>query len=95
LPPIPLIRIAGPRPVYRPMRRPPFMTGRRVFPGGEGVTRWAEAAADEIDATAQYVRTHDAPQMLADFKQLVRRNPGAWVVGAAVVGVLMGRGFRK
>jgi hypothetical protein len=65
------------------------------LPGGEGATRWAEAAADEIDATAQYVRTHDAPQMLADFKQLVRRNPGAWVIGAAVVGVLVGRGFRK
>jgi ABC-type transporter Mla subunit MlaD len=69
--------------------------GAPRLPGGEGVARWAEAAADEIDATAQYVRANNTPQMLADFKQLVRRNPGAWVLGAAVVGVLVGRGFRK
>ena len=69
--------------------------GAPRLPGGEGVARWAEAAADEIDATAQYVRGHNAHQMLADLKQVVRRNPGAWVLGAAVVGVLVGRGFRK
>lgn len=65
------------------------------LPGGEGVTRLAEAAAEQIDATAQYVREHNSQQMMADLKQFVRRHPGAAVVGAAVVGVLVGRGFRK
>jgi hypothetical protein len=33
--------------------------------------------------------------MMADVKQFVTRHPGAAVVGAAVVGILVGRGFRK
>jgi ElaB/YqjD/DUF883 family membrane-anchored ribosome-binding protein len=69
--------------------------GAARLPGGKGVTRLAEATAKEIDATAQYVREHTTQQMMADLKQFVRRHPGASVVGAAVVGVLVGRGFRK
>jgi ElaB/YqjD/DUF883 family membrane-anchored ribosome-binding protein len=63
--------------------------------GGERVTQLAEAAADRIDATAQYVREHNTQQMMADVKQFVSRHPGASVVGAAVLGILVGRGFRK
>jgi hypothetical protein len=33
--------------------------------------------------------------MLADLKEVVRRHPGASVVGAVVVGVLVGLGLRK
>jgi ABC-type transporter Mla subunit MlaD len=65
------------------------------LPGGEGVTRLAKAAAEEIDTTAQYVREHNMQQMIADLKQFVTRYPAAAVVGAAVMGVLVGRGFRK
>jgi ABC-type transporter Mla subunit MlaD len=65
------------------------------LPGGQRVTRFAEAAAEDIDATAQYVRAHTTHQMLADLKQVVRRHPGAAMVGAAMVGVLVGRSFRK
>jgi ABC-type transporter Mla subunit MlaD len=63
------------------------------LPGGEGVTRLAETAAEEIDATAQYVREHNTQQMMADLKQFVRRHPGASVVGAAVLGIFVGRGL--
>lgn len=63
--------------------------------GGEGVAQIAEAAAARIDATAQYLREHNTQQMIADVKQFVSRHPGASVVGAAVVGILVGRGFRK
>ena len=63
--------------------------------GGEGVTQLAEAAAKGIDATARYVREHNTQQMMADLKQFVTRHPGASVAGAAVVGMLVGRGFRK
>ena len=63
--------------------------------GGEGVTQFAAAAADGIDATAHYVREHNTQQMVADVKRFVSRHPRASVVGAAVVGILVGRGFRK
>jgi hypothetical protein len=69
--------------------------GATRLPSGEPVTRFAEAAAGEIDATARYVAEHTTHQMLADLRQVIRRHPGASVVGAAVVGVLVGRGFRK
>jgi ElaB/YqjD/DUF883 family membrane-anchored ribosome-binding protein len=65
------------------------------LPAGEGVTRFAAAAAEEIDGTARYVREHTTHQMLADLKEVVRRHPAASVVGAVVVGVLVGRGLRK
>jgi ElaB/YqjD/DUF883 family membrane-anchored ribosome-binding protein len=65
------------------------------LPGGDGVTRLAKAAADEIDTTAQYVREHDTQQMFVDLKRFVTRHPVASLVGAAAMGVLVGRGFRK
>jgi ElaB/YqjD/DUF883 family membrane-anchored ribosome-binding protein len=65
------------------------------LPGREGVTRLANAAAEQIDRTADYVREHNTQQMMADLRQFVTRNPGASVIGAAVVGILVGRGLRK
>jgi ElaB/YqjD/DUF883 family membrane-anchored ribosome-binding protein len=65
------------------------------LPGREHITRVAEAAAEQIDRTAQYVQAHNTQQMVADLKEFVRRHPGTSVIGAAVVGVLVGRGFRK
>jgi ElaB/YqjD/DUF883 family membrane-anchored ribosome-binding protein len=69
--------------------------GATRLPGGEGVTRLAEAAADRIDTTAQYVQDHNTQQMMADLTQLVRRHPLLSVAGAAVLGVFVGRGFRN
>lgn len=63
--------------------------------GGEAVARTAKAATAEVDATTQYIRGHSTQEMVADFKQFVTRHPGASVVCAAVVGVLLGRGFSK
>ena len=65
------------------------------LPGGARVAGLAESAAAEINATAQYVRAHTAQQMTADLRHFVMRHPGASVVAAAVVGVLIGRGFRR
>ena len=64
-------------------------------PDGDGVAKLAEATARGIDATARYVREHDTHQMLADLRRVVTRHPGASVVGAAVVGIVVGRGFRR
>jgi ElaB/YqjD/DUF883 family membrane-anchored ribosome-binding protein len=69
--------------------------GAARLPGGEGVTRLAKAAAEQIDTTAEYVREHNTQDMIADLKGFVTRHPAASIVGAAVVGVLVGRGFRK
>lgn len=69
--------------------------GATRFSGGKGVIRLAETAAEGIDVTAQYVRVHNAQQMMADLKQFVRGHPVASVVGAAIVGVLASRRFRK
>jgi uncharacterized membrane protein YeaQ/YmgE (transglycosylase-associated protein family)/ElaB/YqjD/DUF883 family membrane-anchored ribosome-binding protein len=69
--------------------------GAARLPGGERVTQLAEAAGEGIDASARYVREHTAQQMIADLRQFVRRHPGAAVVSAAIVGILVGRGIRK
>jgi ElaB/YqjD/DUF883 family membrane-anchored ribosome-binding protein len=69
--------------------------GAARLPGGPGVARLADAAAEQVDATANYVREHDTQQMVADLRHFVRRHPGASVLGAAVLGVLVGRGFRN
>ena len=67
----------------------------RRLPPGTSVARLADTTAAKIDATARYVREHDAQQMMDEVKAFVKRNPGAAVLGAAVVGVLVGRGFRR
>ena len=69
--------------------------GATRLPSSQGITRLARAAAEEIDTTAEYVREHTTQQMMADLKHFVRRHPGASVVGAAIVGVLVGRQLRK
>ena len=69
--------------------------GATRLPGGEGVTRLAEATAEGIDAASQYVREHNTQQMMADLKLFVRRHPGASLLGAAVVGFPRGPRFRS
>jgi hypothetical protein len=67
----------------------------RRLPPGTSVARLADTTAAKIDATARYVREHDAHQMMDEVKAFVKNNPGAALLSAAVVGVLVGRGFRK
>ncbi|MCU1237162.1 MAG: Late embryosis abundant protein [Candidatus Solibacter sp.] len=63
------------------------------LPGGEKVSNLAHSAADKLNATAEYVREHDVNSMVADLEQLVRNNPGPALLGAAVIGFLVGRAF--
>jgi ElaB/YqjD/DUF883 family membrane-anchored ribosome-binding protein len=69
--------------------------GAKRLPPGTGVARLADTTAAKIDATARYVREHNAQQMMDEVKAFVKNNPGTAVLGAAVVGVLVGRGFRR
>lgn len=65
------------------------------LPGGERVTHLADAAADHLDAAADYVQHHTTSQMAADLRHIVKRYPGTSMLIAATAGLLVGRGLRK
>jgi hypothetical protein len=69
--------------------------GATRLPKGELVSRLATATADQIDATANYVRERSVEEMMADLKLLIRRRPGASMLIAAALGVIVGRGMRN
>jgi ElaB/YqjD/DUF883 family membrane-anchored ribosome-binding protein len=60
------------------------------FPG-QKVSELAHAAAERVSTTADYVRTHDAHRMATDVERLVKNNPGASLLAAAVLGFFVGR----
>lgn len=61
------------------------------LPGGPKVQQFAHAAADGLNTTADYMRSHDAKRMLADVKGVVKNNPGPSLVIAAALGFILGR----
>ena len=63
------------------------------FSGGDKLTNLAHSAADVLDTTADYMRDHNTSRMMADVTTVVKNNPGASLVAAAVVGFLIGRAF--
>ena len=65
------------------------------LPGGEKVSSLAHATADKLNTTAEYVRDHDVKSMVADIEQIVKKNPGASLLAAGVLGFLFGRAFRS
>jgi ABC-type transporter Mla subunit MlaD len=65
------------------------------LPGVEKMTSLAHSAADKLSATAEYVREHDVDRIMADVKSVVKKNPGASLLAAGVVGFLVGRAFRS
>src|SRR5579872_5779477 len=69
--------------------------GAAHLPGGEQATSLADAAAARIDTAAKYVRQHTMRRMSADFQHLIQQHPGASVLIATAVGVLVGRGMRR
>jgi len=65
------------------------------LPGGPKVQQFAHAAADRLNTTADYMRSHDAKHMLADVKGVVKNNPGPSLVIAAAFGFVLGRAFTR
>ena len=61
------------------------------LPGGNKVKEFAQAAADRLGSTADYMRSHDAKRMMADVETVVRNNPGPALLIAAALGFLIGR----
>jgi ElaB/YqjD/DUF883 family membrane-anchored ribosome-binding protein len=65
------------------------------LPGGPKVQQFAHAAADGLNTTADYVRSHDAKHMLSDVKRVVKNNPGPSLVIAAAFGFMLGRALTR
>ena len=61
------------------------------IPGGQKVKEFAQAAADSLSGTADYMRSHDARRMVSDVQTFVRNNPGPALLIAAALGFMLGR----
>jgi len=64
-----------------------------ALPGGERVQGMAHATADNIHATAEYIRDHDFSALMKDVEDLVRRHPGPSMAAAVFAGFMVGRMF--
>lgn len=65
------------------------------LPGGPKVQQFAQAAAERLSATADYMRSNDPQRMLADFGRVVKNNPGPSLVVAAAFGFVLGRALTR
>ena len=65
------------------------------LPGGPKIQRFAQAAAERLSTTADYVRSHDAKRMLADVERVVKNHPGPSLMIAAAFGVVIGRALTR
>jgi ElaB/YqjD/DUF883 family membrane-anchored ribosome-binding protein len=65
------------------------------LPGGPRVREFANAAADRLSSTADYMRTHDLSRMGDDVEDVVRNHPGPALLIAAAFGFLLGRAMAR
>ena len=57
--------------------------------------RVAHGAADAVAYGAEYLRGNDVRTMLSDLVEVIRRNPGPSLLGAAVLGFMLGRALSR
>lgn len=63
---------------------------------GDGLqARALDAVAGGVETVANNVRAHGMPALFADVQTFARRNPGAFVAGAAVIGFALARFMRS
>jgi ElaB/YqjD/DUF883 family membrane-anchored ribosome-binding protein len=65
------------------------------LPGGPRVQNFAQAAADRLSSTADYVRDADARRLRGDVETMVKNNPGPALLVAAMFGFLLGRALSR
>lgn len=58
---------------------------------GDRVASAAHNAADAATHGAEYLRGNDVQSMMDDLVDVIRRNPGPALLGAATLGFLLGR----
>jgi ElaB/YqjD/DUF883 family membrane-anchored ribosome-binding protein len=62
---------------------------------GDRVASAAHSAADAVSSGAEYLRANDVQTMMSDVVEVVRRNPGPALLGAAALGFLLGRALSR
>lgn len=55
----------------------------------------AHSAADAVTYGAEYLRDNDVRTMLGDLMEVIRRNPGPSLLGAAALGFMLGRALSR
>jgi hypothetical protein len=65
------------------------------IPGGPRVQEFANAAADRLSSTADYLRSSDATRMRSDVEAVVKNHPGPALLVAAMFGFLLGRALTR
>lgn len=63
--------------------------------GGDAVAELAHNTASSLKSSAKYVRKHDGGRMMDDITSLIQEHPGKALLGAIVVGFLVGRTARR
>jgi len=53
------------------------------------------SAADAVAYGAEYLRENDVQTMLSDLMEVIRRNPGPSLIGAAALGFMLGRALSR
>jgi ElaB/YqjD/DUF883 family membrane-anchored ribosome-binding protein len=62
---------------------------------GEQVASAAHSAADAVAYGAEYLRVNDVRTLLSDVVEVIRRNPGPSLLGAAALGFMLGRALSR
>lgn len=62
---------------------------------GDQVASAAHGAADAVAYGAEYLRDNDVRTMLSDLVEVIRRNPGPSLLGAAALGFMLGRALSR
>jgi hypothetical protein len=58
---------------------------------GDTVASAAHSAGDAVSSGAEYLRAHDVQTITHDLMESVRRNPARALLGAVVIGFILGR----
>jgi ElaB/YqjD/DUF883 family membrane-anchored ribosome-binding protein len=62
---------------------------------GERVASAAHSAGDAVSYGAEYLRKNDVQTMMSDLMEVIRRNPGPSLLGAAALGFMLGRALSR
>ena len=62
---------------------------------GDRVASAAHSAADAVAYGAEYLRDNDVQTMMSDLMEVIRRNPGPSLIGAAALGFILGRALSR
>jgi ElaB/YqjD/DUF883 family membrane-anchored ribosome-binding protein len=70
-------------------------TAAALHQSGDKMTGLANATADKLSGTAEYLRNHDIKSMMADVEEVVKKNPGFSLLAAGAIGFLVGQTLRR